>query len=105
MKIYIAGPITGLDYEEAVPAFIAAAAMLETLGHEPLDPMTLVDQNEMRAWEDYILDGIEIILNDAEALYMLDGWRESKGARLEHAVAESLGRPIYYQASELPKGE
>jgi len=35
---------------------------------------------------------------------MLANWRDSKGARIEHAIAEILGKPIYYEGTELPIG-
>lgn len=105
MKIYIAGKITGLDYETAESEFIFAEGTIERLGHEPLNPMKLVDQDDERTYEDQLLDALEIVLVDAQALYMLPNWRDSKGARIEHAIAEILGREIFYAASQIPSTE
>ncbi len=102
MKIYIAGKITGMDEAVAFAEFEAAEEMIAGLGHEPLNPMKLVDQDPMCAYEDQLLDALEVVLVSATALYMLANWRDSKGARVEHAIAEIFGKPIYYEASSLP---
>lgn len=96
MKLYIAGRITGLEYEEAESMFMMAETMIEKLGHEPLNPLALVDQDPDRTYEDYLLDALEIVLCSAEAMYMLPNWRDSLGARIEHAIAVEKCLPIYY---------
>lgn len=101
MNIYIAGKITGLDETAAFELFDLAARHLEKLGHTPLNPMTLVDQDDERAYEDLLLDALEIVLCSAEALYMLPNWRDSLGARIEHAIAVEKKLPIYYAATEI----
>lgn len=103
MQIYIAGKITGLDSTKCYVAFKNAEYRIAELGHEPLNPYTLVDQDPDRTYEDYLLDALEIVLCSAQALYMLPNWRDSLGARIEHAIAVEKGLPIYYAASELPE--
>jgi hypothetical protein len=104
MNIYIAGKITGLEYEASAKLFQDAETVIEKAGHTPLNPLTIVDQDDEREWEDYMLDAIEIVLVSCEAVYMLSNWRESRGARIEHAIAEITAKPIYYQGTELPLG-
>jgi len=101
LAIYLAGPITGLDEAEAFEAFALAERFITDKGHEPLNPMKLVDQAGDRAYEEYLLDALEIVLTSAQALYMLDGWRSSLGARIEHAIAVEKKLPIFYQGSEI----
>ena len=103
MKIYIAGQISGLEYGEALRKFIHAEHQLRQLGHEPLNPMRLVDQSEERTYEGILLEAIEILVVSAVGIYMLHDWRESRGARIEHAIAENLGKVILYQATPLPR--
>lgn len=103
MKIYIAGKITGLDEQTAFDLFDAAERDIEAIGHEPLNPMKLVDQDPMRSYEDMLLSALEILIVDSTAIYMLANWRDSIGARIEHAIAENLNRPIYYQPTPLPE--
>jgi hypothetical protein len=38
----------------------------------------------------------EYICMKADAIAMLPGWRESKGAKAEHALAEALGLQVRY---------
>ena len=35
------------------------------------------------------------------AIYMLQGWQESKGARIEHYIATELGLHIMYEVEQL----
>lgn len=100
MVIYIAGKITNLDYEEAESLFLAAETVIEKAGHEPLNPMKLVEQSGTRCYNELLLDALSIVLAYADALYMLPNWRQSLGARIEHAIAVEKGLPIYYAATE-----
>ncbi|WP_448826943.1 DUF4406 domain-containing protein [Capnocytophaga bilenii] len=36
-------------------------------------------------------------LLQCKAIYMLQGWQESKGARIEHYIATEIGMPIMYE--------
>ena len=40
---------------------------------------------------------LQWICEEADAIYMLRGWENSKGARAEHATAHAIGIKIYYQ--------
>ena len=95
MKIYIAGKITGLDEDVAFAEFEAAEGLIASLGHEPLNPMKLVDQSLGREYEEYLLDALRIVLIDATAVYFLPNWMDSFGARIEHAIATERLMPIY----------
>lgn len=35
-------------------------------------------------------------LADADVIWMSNGWEESKGCKIEHAVAVAYGIPVYY---------
>lgn len=37
------------------------------------------------------------MLQRADAIYLLDGWRSSAGARAEYALAEKLGIEVLFQ--------
>jgi hypothetical protein len=91
MRIYIAGPMTGLkDFN--FPAFNAEADRLRAEGHEVLNPADhgLIDGF---VWLDYMrLDIAQLITCDA--IQLLPGWENSKGATLEHHIAQALGLEI-----------
>ena len=40
------------------------------------------------------------MLDAADAIYMMDGWEDSKGARLEKAYAEYQDKMVLYERSE-----
>lgn len=91
MKIYIAGPMTGLpDYN--LPAFATAAEQLRSVGHDAANPghRGVIDGY---TWRDYMRDGLTLLLS-CEAIALLDGWESSKGAQLEAHVAQALALPV-----------
>lgn len=93
MKIYIAGPMSGLP-EYNYPAFHAAASELAALGHEVLNPATNPEQS---SWEGYMRAAIAQVIQ-ADAIAYLPGSYESRGARLELEIAGELGmeaKPLY----------
>lgn len=106
MKIYIAGPMTGLP-EWNFPAFFEAEEQLIALGHQPVNPAhndgaTVQEALESAGsssspnnpWRWYMRRDLPHVL-EVDALCVLPGWRESKGASLEVHVAKAIGLPIY----------
>src|SRR5471032_2720865 len=89
MKVYIAGPMTGLPQFNR-PAFLQAALNLSFEKHVPLNPAILPDG---LTEADYMAVGLAM-LQRAEAIYLLPGWQNSAGARAEHALAVKLGLHI-----------
>lgn len=95
-RIYISGKISGLDYAEAFKKFDRAEVWLLTQGWLPINPMKKVSEQEGKSWKEYMLEDIAILW-DCDALYMLHDWKDSKGARIELAIAEELGIEVVYQ--------
>ena len=95
MKIYIAGPMTGLP-EFNYPAFHAKAAELRAIGHNVKSPaehdFDVKDFPLREAFADYT----NYICTQAEAVHMLEGWHKSHGARIEHDLAVYLGLKVVY---------
>lgn len=106
MKIYLAGPMTGLPNYN-FPAFDAAAAQLRALGHEVFSPAENDRDNgydptgsnghdaaehgfDLRA---ALKDDLSWICDHAQAVALLPGWVRSKGANAEVALAVALGIP------------
>ncbi len=102
MKIYISGAITGLPFNEAKNNFEAMAAIIEHSGNEPINPFDVgLPEGEEHTWEEYMLADMPHLFA-ADAIYMLNNWQQSKGARIEKAIMEILDKPVFYQASSLP---
>lgn len=95
MKIYISGKITGTtDYMER---FAAAEEKLVAEGHTPINPAK-VNSNlpEGTTWAEY-MDVSLVLLGMCTAIYMLKGWEDSRGARVEFNEATKRGYTVYLE--------
>ena len=91
MKIYLAGPMTGLrDFN--YPAFHAAAAKLRALGHEVLNPAEN-PRPPCGTWEGYMRMAVAQLVQ-CECIALLPGWTDSRGALIEHRLAQVLGMRV-----------
>ena len=95
MKIYLSGKISGTDLDYVRRLFDKVATTLRALGHEVTNPLCN-GLSETDPWEDHIAKDI-INLIDCEGIYMLQGWEDSQGARIEHAIAKELRKSVFYQ--------
>lgn len=95
-RFYLSGPMSGLeDYNR--PAFHATAQALREQGHEVINPAELLgEDDENMTWPAFLARDLRIILTDEglDALVMLTGWRQSKGARLEAFTATTVEIPL-----------
>lgn len=101
MKIYLSGPITGIQDKNA-PLFDRIAAELRQKLYEVVNPMDLGRQLlwERKAscfedipYEDYMsVDLAELVTCDV--VLLLPGWIHSKGCRREVAVAQAHKIPV-----------
>lgn len=94
MRIYLAGPMTGLpDFN--FPAFNTEAERLRSEGCTVLNPADhgVIDGYD---WRDYMrLDIAQLVTCDA--IHLLRGWEKSKGATLELYIATQLGLLVQHQ--------
>lgn len=92
--IYVAGPMTGFDNYN-FDAFNAAEIDLLNAGWDVENP-TKHGVVEGATWEDYMLSCLGQI-SKCGAMCMLKGWEVSRGAKIEHELAQKLGLTIIYQ--------
>ncbi|BBM66336.1 hypothetical protein VA249_29820 [Vibrio alfacsensis] len=92
VKVYIAGPMTGLP-EVNKPAFFAKEAELKQEGKTVLNPAILPDG---MSWEEYMHICIPMV-QVADEIYMLRGWESSRGAVWEHQEAMATGKSVIYE--------
>lgn len=91
-KVYISGPITSLPYYDAWMRFEGAEYRLRVAGYDVVNPMRNgLSQDD--SWEDHMMEDIKLLMG-CDVILMLPGWRKSKGARIEHALAKVLGFEI-----------
>ena len=95
MTIYIAGPMTGKENYN-FDAFNAKETELREQGFKVLNPAKIGVLPEYSMYwpiNKAMLDG-------ADAIYMLNGWEESEGARKEFAYAICHDLTPYYEDGE-----
>lgn len=93
MRIYIAGPMTGLpnlNFE----AFHTAARVLRAEGHDVVNPAE-INADPSAGWLECMRKDI-CALSTCDAIYLLQGWENSRGARLEARIAEGLGFQVIF---------
>jgi hypothetical protein len=91
-SIYLSGPMTGYpDFN--YPSFDLAAATLREMGYQVFNPAEQFGRDQSLEWEQYMRLDIGAIL-ECDEVCVLDGWEQSVGARLEVAVALSIGLPV-----------
>ena len=99
MKIYLSGKITGLDKEVYTRQFERAETFYKTSGFDVINPVKIgeeiLKQNPSATWEDFMQKDLEA-LKTCTHIVLLEGWEESKGAKMEKAEAEKLGLEIMY---------
>lgn len=101
MKTYLAGPMTGFP-ELNFPLFHAEAQRLRDTGHQVVNPAE-INVDPAKGWEECMrADIAELVTCDAIA--MLPGWQQSRGATLEHHIASELGLQIFHLAPPTMKG-
>lgn len=115
MKIYVAGPMRNYP-EFNFPAFHAASKRLRDAGHTVFSPAEkdqevhgkdFSKQFPTGSLEDATNTGFSLrralgddlawITAEADGVYLLRGWEQSKGALAEKATAEALGLEVMYE--------
>ena len=93
MKVYVSGKISGLDPVEAKKNFIKAELRLKHQGHEVMRPTCLPLGFSHKDYMHICYAMIDV----CDAVYFLNDWKMSKGARMEHQYAKKTHKVIYYQ--------
>lgn len=92
--LYIAGPMTGLaDFNR--PAFRMMADRLRRKGYRVVNPAELPGETLNNPWDWYMRRDLAELVK-CDGIVLLPGWEQSKGARLEHHVAVTLGMTVTY---------
>lgn len=91
-KVYIAGPMTGhsgLNRE----SFFEASESLKARGFIVLNPAVLPSGLKQSEYMDICL----AMIRSCDSIFLLSGWRASKGAVAEFSYADKLGLETIFQ--------
>ena len=91
MKIYIAGPMTGLPGFNYA-AFNEAEVCLRDCGHEVENPARN-PAPEGGDWRDYMRQALRQMVG-CDAVALLPDWQASRGAQIEMRLAIDLDLPV-----------
>lgn len=92
-QVYIAGPMSGLpgyNYD----AFDEAAEDWQEKGWAVHNPASSFNRSLEIPYRLYMQAAIALLVQ-ADAIAMLPGWEDSKGAKMEALIAQRLGLPFY----------
>ena len=99
MRIYLSGKITGLDKEVYSRQFARAESFYKTGGFDVVNPVAIgeviLKNNPKAKWEDFMQEDLKA-LRTCTHIVLLEGWEESKGAKMEKAEAEKMGLEIMH---------
>jgi hypothetical protein len=90
-RIYVAGPMTGIENLN-FEAFNAEAARLRAMGHQVVNP-TEINPDHAMTWRDCMRRDIAELVK-CDTIRLLPGWTNSKGASLEAHIAHHLGMEV-----------
>ena len=91
--IYLSGPISGMP-EKNHPLFMRVAAQLRAEGHEVYNPREFCWTENTFPKRKAFAAYCDFICNRADAMVLLPGWQNSKGATTERGLAENCGLEI-----------
>lgn len=96
MRLYVAGPITGMP-DKNYPEFLRVEEVLRDLGYDVLNPAR-IDQlynqsGAPRAWDWYMRHALQMLLA-CDGVATLAGWQASRGATVEVNLATSLNMGV-----------
>lgn len=100
LRVYIAGPITGMQ-EYNVPAFAHAADLWRKAGWEVVNPVELDDGDHSKDWLWYMRRDIPHLVQ-CDAIALLPGWSDSRGAHIENEIMDMLNLPSFSALSPAP---
>jgi len=110
-SIFISGPMTDIP-EHNYPEFARVEEALQSMGWEVVNPVKFnqeYDHGDVEGWDwlaTHPLDLRECFQKEwdavrrCDAIFLLDGWQDSRGARAEVAEALKHNKEIHLQSEE-----
>lgn len=99
MRIYLSGKITGRDKEDYTRQFARAEQFYKSGGFDVVNPVTigeeLLKKNPDATYSDIMAADLKA-LAECTHIALLEGWEESKGAKIERTEALKLNLEIMH---------
>ena len=92
--VYLSGKIT--DNEHYKNEFVCAELFLLKMGYIVINPARLDEVANNLTYEQYMQICYRM-LDISDIIFMVSGWKKSKGANAELSYAKSLGKKVMYQ--------
>ena len=102
MKTYIAGPMSKIRKLNEEAFFRAEKLLLEN-GLEPYNLFRHPDFEDGLTPQSYrkvLCEDLRIMCEECDTIYLLKGWRDSKGCLVEYALAVALNFNILFESPE-----
>jgi Domain of unknown function (DUF4406) len=114
MKVYLAGPMSGIEGHNW-PLFDHVAEQLKQQGYDVLNPanvtrdlygslevvLSMPPKNQLHATRLLLATELSWICLNAKKVFLLPGWEKSRGARAEHAAAQVCDIPCFPVPEEM----
>lgn len=101
MKIYISGKITGEPRPSYHHKFSVAEDKLKVRGHQVINPVRMNEPINMQGFtHDDNMHLCFAYIDVCDAVYMMEGWENSPGARAEHEYAINSAKQLIYESVE-----
>lgn len=98
MRVYISGPITG--HEDYMLNFKDAETYLTEQGYIAFNPAAVNSQMPTDTTYDEYMQIAMTMLAMCDAIYLLEGWEQSRGANREYGYALAKGMKIVREVEE-----
>ena len=86
--------MSGMTKEDYLEKFSNAEEYLEKLGFDVVNPSTV--DSDIIPYNDLLWADLRILMS-CDAIYMLDNWKNSKGAKAEYYFADAIGLEILFE--------
>lgn len=93
-RVYISGPMAGIDPNEVQIRFSAAEHLLQSMGYETVNP---TDISHLPFDYDEFMEIDLKMLSYCDGIYMLKGWKDSFGAQMELQYAVMKQHFVIYE--------
>ena len=95
VKVYISGAVSNIPEKEYTRKFKCSQLAFEWIGCKVINPVEIPVTHD-RSWKAFMKVDL-LALKDCDTIFMMNCWKGSRGAKIEHWFALRYGKRIIYQ--------